>query len=202
MIFTMAVTTAMIFTYVASTFANQSFDWIQQTLYVQYAADDVTEASRIETNLDDEGRQTGYRTYSNGTLSSQGRDYQLNGRTNTYWMDVYSGGNISSSNKYQMTYSDKNWIQMTRYVQYAADGATEVYRSETDLDDDGKQTGYRTYSNGTLSSQRRNYQYNGRTVTYWQDRYTTIDISHLPSGTYLVRIVTAKGVVTERVLKE
>jgi len=177
MIFTMAVTAAMSLTHVASTFANQSLDWIQMTRQIEYAEDGVTETYRIETDYDNDGRQTGYRQYQNGTLFGQYRDLQYNGRTVTYWIDFYSEGNISSSTKHQITYHDNNWMQQRLYIRYAADGVTEASRSENDIDNEGRITGYKFYSNGTLSTQRRDYQYNGRTVTYWNDQYSGGNIS-------------------------
>ena len=115
---------------VASTFANQTFDWIQLTQLIQYAADGVTETIRYEYIYDADGREMGYKYYYNGTVSTQTRDYQYNGRTVTYWSDSYSGGNLQSSTKNQKTYYDKNWIQLTQLIQYAADGVTETIRYE------------------------------------------------------------------------
>jgi len=172
MIFTMAVTAAMIFSQVANTFANQTFDWIQMTQWIQYAEDDVTETFSWEADFDDDGRIIGARIYLDGTLSSQSRDYQYTELTLTFWTDFYLKGNLSSSTKFQNTYLDKNQKQTTQNITYAADGVTEAGRTETDYDNDGRETGYRLYSNGTLSHQRSDYQYDGRTITYWQDFYS------------------------------
>ena len=155
-----------------SIFANQTYDWIQMTQFIQYAANGVTETFRYEYNYDAAGREMGYNYYYNGMLSNKTRDYQYNGRTVIYWLDNYSGGNLQSSNKVQKTYCDKNWIQTTLSIQYAANGVTETYRVETDYDNDGRETGYRQYQNGVLLIQYRNYQYNGRTLTHWMDVYS------------------------------
>jgi len=173
----MAVTAAMVFSQVANTFAEQTFDWIRMTQYITYAADGVTETSRSETDLDHEGRITDNKVYSDGTLFVHYRDYQYTELTLTVWMDTYSGGNLSSSTKYQYTYLDKNRMQTTQSISYAEDGVTETGLTETDYDNDGRETGYRSYSNGTLSQQRRDYQYNGRTVTYWNDNYSGGNLS-------------------------
>ena len=147
-------------------------NWMRWSRHITYAEDGVTEAGRMEYDYDNDGRETGYRSYSNGTLYLQYRDYQYNELTTTYWYDIYSGGNVSLSTKIQRTYSDKNWIQQTLYIQYASDGVTEAGRVETDYDNDGRETGYRSYVNGTLSLQYSNYQYNGRTITCWIDTYS------------------------------
>ena len=151
---------------------NRDNNWIQITQTISYAADGVTETIRQEFDYDNDGRETGYRQYRDGALRTQHRDYEYDGRTVTFWSDSYSGGNVTSSVKMQRTYFDKNWVQMTQEITYAADGVTETQRIETDFDNDGRETGYRIYSNGVLSSQYRDYQYNGRTVTFWNDTYS------------------------------
>jgi hypothetical protein len=150
--------------------ANQTYNWIQMTQYITYAANG-TEASRTEYTYDTEGRETGYKYFSNGTLSQQYRDYQYNGRTITCWGDTYTAGSVSSSGKIQRTYSDLNWIQLTQQIQYATNG-TELSRMEYTYDTEGRETGYKYFLNGTtLYSQFRDYQNNGRTITCWYDMY-------------------------------
>jgi len=149
----------------------QNYDWIQTTLLITAAEYGTTGQSRIETTYDTEGKQIGYKHYSNGELLAQYRDYQYNGRTATYWFDSYSGGSLQSSFKKQTTYSDKNWIQSTLYITYAEDGTTEQSRGETTYDTEGRIIGSKHYSNGELSLHFRDYQYNGRTATYWYDSY-------------------------------
>jgi hypothetical protein len=145
-------------------------NWIQLTQFIQYDADGVTERFRQEISYDAEGREVGYKCFRNGILSDQGRDYQYNGRIVTYWYDNYSGGS-SQSQKIQKTYSDKNWIQMEQFIQYAADGVTEKNRHDYSYAADGREMGYKYYFNGKLEVQTRDYQYNGREVTYWSDNY-------------------------------
>ena len=161
----------LLFSTVTSIFAaNQTYNWIQMTQYITYAANG-TEASRMEYTYDTEGRETGYKSFINGTLSQQYRDYQYNGRTITCWLDTYTSGSVSASMKIQRTYSDLNWIQMTQQIQYATNG-TEFSRMEYTYDAEGRETGYKSFSYGKLAQQYRDYQYNGQTITSWFDMYT------------------------------
>ncbi len=153
------------------TVTNQ-YDWIQTTQQITYAADGVSEASRQEITYDADGRETGMKYYANGVLTHQYRDYQYNGRTVTFWNDVYSNGNVQTSIKNQRTYSEKNWIQITQYITYAADGVTEAVHQEITYDADGRETGMKSYANGVLMFQYRDYQHNGRTITFWNDVYS------------------------------
>ena len=197
---------------VASAFANQNYDWIQPTLQIRYATDGVTEQLRAEYTYDSEGKRTGYKNYVNGALTIQYRDIQYNGRTATYWSDIYSNGNLQSSNKCKTTYYDTNWIQTTLYIQYATDGVTEQIRQEYTYDSEGKQTGYKNYSNGVLTNQYRDYQYNGRTLTYWSDTYSNgnLQSSNKWKATYgdknwirrTLQIQYATDGVTEQVRQE
>ena len=145
-------------------------NWIQLTQQIQYAANG-TELSRMEYTYDTEGRETGYKYFLNGTLYYQCRDYQYNGRTITGWYDMYTSGSVSSSIKIQRTYSDLNWIQITQQIQYASNG-TEASRTEYTYDTEGRETGCKSFSNGKLAQQYRDYQYNGQTITSWFDMYT------------------------------
>jgi hypothetical protein len=150
---------------------SNKYDWIQATQSITYAANGVTEQSRTEISYDTEGRQIGYKQYSNGVLSLQYRDYQYNGRIATFWGDYYLEGSLNSSFKYQTTYSERNWIQTTQSIIYAANGVTEQSRTEISYDTEGRQIGYKQYSNGVLLLQYRDYQYNGRIATFWCDYY-------------------------------
>ena len=157
---------------VTSIFAsNQTYNWIQMTQYITYAANG-TEASRMEYTYDTEGRETGYKSFNNGTLTQQYRDYQYNGRTITCWGDTYTAGSVSASGKIQRTYSDLNWIQMTQYITYDAKD-TETSRMEYTYDTEGRETGYKYFLNGTLYYQFRDYQHNGRTITCWYDMFVS-----------------------------
>ena len=158
---------------VAGAFANQTFNWVQQIQYIQYADEDgVAEFQRQEFDYDNEGRERGFKAYVDGALVLQYHDYQYNGRTVTFLFDFYSDGNVTSSSKFQKTYSDNNWIQATQTIQYAADGVAEAIRQIWDYDSDGRETGYKQYQNGALVLQYHDYQYNGRTVTFWSDSYS------------------------------
>ena len=152
--------------------SDDNYDWIQTTLSITYAEDGTTEQSRVETTYDVEGRQIGYKQYSNGELIMELRDYQYNGRTATYWYDYYSSGSLQWTLKNQSTYSERNWIQTTLGITYAEDGITEQSRIETSYDTEGRQIGYKQYSSGELIMEFRDYQYNGRTATYWYDYYS------------------------------
>ena len=151
--------------------ANQTYNWIQMTQYITYDANG-NEASRMEYTYDTEGRETGYKYFINGTLYSQYRDYQYNGRTITCWGDMYTAGSVSASGKIQRTYSDLNWIQMTQSITYDSKD-TETSRMEYTYDTEGRETGYKYFINGTLYSQFRDYQYNGRTITCWYDMFVS-----------------------------
>ena len=151
--------------------ANQTYNWIQMTQYITYDANG-NEATRMEYTYDTEGRETGYKSFNNGTLTQQYRDYQYNGRTITCWLDTYTSGSVSASGKIQRTYSDLNWIQLTQQIQYATNG-TEFSRMEYTYDTEGRETGYKYFLNGTLYYQFRDYQHNGRTITCWYDFFVS-----------------------------
>ncbi len=161
------------------------YNWVQTTQNITYAADGITETIRQENTYDADGRETGMVLYMNGVLNSQYRDYQYDGRTVTFWNDHYSEGILQSGTKMQRTYIDQNWVQTTQNITYAADGITETIRQENTYDADGRETGMVLYMNGVLSSQYRDYQYNGRTVTFWNDHYLS---GVLQSGTKMQRI--------------
>jgi len=63
-----------------------------------------------------------------------------------------------------------DWILMKLYIKYDdPDGVTELFRYEYSYDAEGKEIGTKTSSKGILLNQTRDYQYSGRTVTYWTD---------------------------------
>jgi hypothetical protein len=145
-------------------------NWIQMTQFIQYTLDG-NEYARMVYTYDTEGRESGHQYYINGALYYQYRDYQYNGRTITCWNDTYSEGNVSSSYKIQRTYSDKNWIQMTQFIQYSGDD-NEYVRMVYTYDALGRESGHQYFINGVLYYQYRDYQYNGRTITCWNDTYS------------------------------
>jgi hypothetical protein len=56
-----------------------------------------------------------------------------------------------------------------------------------------------------ISNEERNIQqitiYDFSGVKMLESKYTTLDISHFPSGIYFVQIITEKGVVTKKIVK-
>ena len=69
------------------------------------------------------------------------------------------------------TDQNHDWIQMTQYIQYTAD-TNELSRTEYTYDTEGRETGFKYYIEGELTYQYRDYQYEGRTVTCWNDSYS------------------------------
>jgi hypothetical protein len=155
----------------------QSYDWIQTTLEVNYAADGVTEAGRFETDYDSDGKEIGYRYFLEGNLYIERRDYQYNGKTATIWVDTYNGGVLQSTRKAEITYIHSNWIQTTQYIIYDLDGVTEFNRSQYVYDSQGRTVGYKYFVNGALIWDYRDYQYNGRTANYFSDHYSGGNVS-------------------------
>jgi hypothetical protein len=148
------------------------YDWIQVTSHINYKADGVTESNRHEFSYDTDGKEIGSKAYSDGRLIYQSRDYQYNGKTVILYRDSYTNGSLASTVKEKRTYFEKNWIQATSYIHYKADGVTESVRYEYSYDTDGKEIGYRAYSDGQLTSQSHDYQYDGKVVVFYTDGYS------------------------------
>ena len=56
-----------------------------------------------------------------------------------------------------------------------------------------------------ITNQEQNIQlisiYNLSGIKLFESKYTTFDISHFPSGIYIVKIITKKGIVTKKIMK-
>ena len=90
------------------------------------------------------------------------------------------------------TNQNYDWIQMTQFIQYDVDG-NEYARMEYTYDTEGRESGYKYYFNGTLSYQYRDYQYNGWTITCWNDTYSggSVNSSYKVQRTYKDAIGTS-----------
>jgi len=174
-----------------SAFANsQDYDWIQMTQYVSYATNGTTETQRQEFEYDNDGKEIGFKLYLNGTLYSQYRNYQYNGRTATCWMDTYTGSIIQSTCKLQRTY--KEVTNSTEIVNVLANSIS-IYPSPT--------KGELIIENGDFKIGNIDiYDNSGKKVL--SSTNTTINISQFLAGTYFVKIKTDKGEFTKKIFKE
>lgn len=77
----------------------QQVKWVKPTFYITYKADGVTEATRAEYVYDNEGRVTNYKSYNNGQLLLEYRDYVYSGNEYTCYQDQYSGGALIATTK-------------------------------------------------------------------------------------------------------
>jgi len=69
------------------------------------------------------------------------------------------------------TVNNAKWIKTKLYIQYADDGVTEAYKSETFFDSEGRQNWSNSYTNGVMSGQAKDFVYNGDECTYTSVTY-------------------------------
>ncbi len=143
---------------------NQN-DWLDLSSVISYGPDGVTETYKQVSAYDTDGRRTGLTVWQNGVLSSISRDYTYNGNEQVFYSDSYSNGSVSNTTKIKMG-NYKAWIRSSYYVQYKPDGVTEGYRTESTYDASERLIDIKTYINGTLSNENKDYTYNGTEVTY------------------------------------
>lgn len=75
----------------------------------------------------------------------------------------------NTNNVTNTTANNAKWLKSKTFIQYAADGVTETYKSETFYDSEGRINWVNDYTNGVKTSQNRDYSYNGDECTYYAD---------------------------------
>lgn len=91
----------------------------------------------------------------------------------------------NTNNVTNTTVNNAKWLKTKVYIQYAEDGVTEAYKSETFYDSEGRPTWVNSYTNGVLSGQGRNYVYNGDECTYTSASYS----AGVETGTRKIKVI-------------
>ena len=157
----------------ASTESLDPVKWLKYIALIAYAADGITEASKTIYTYDIHGRETGRKSYSNGIIYLEQRNYSYSGKEAIYYHDDYINGILSSSRKCKVVFFDDHYYKLTSSVSYAADGITEASKTIYTYDIHGRQTGRKSYSNGIIYLEQRNYSYSGKEAIYYHDDYTS-----------------------------
>jgi hypothetical protein len=150
---------------------NQYLNWLKQTLQVQYAADGVTEQYKTVSTYDAQGRITGSSTYSQNVKIFATRDYVYTGNQVVLYTDNYTNGSVSSSQKTVAT-NYKYWFDYGTVTTYMPDGVTEKYKQVSTFDANNRRTNIKAWQNGVLSSEVKDYVYNGNEYTCNSVGYT------------------------------
>lgn len=146
-------------------------DWIRIKESISYNSNNLDTTSMEQYEYDSEGREIGHTTTSYGYVIYQSRDYVYNGKEVTFYSDYYSFGVLFSSIKQKRVYCDDSWIRIKTFVSYYPNDL-ESDRIEYEYDNEGRETGFTRTTDGVLSFQRRDYVYNGKEVTFYNDNYS------------------------------
>lgn len=87
-----------------NTTINNNAKWVKPEYYITYDIDGITEKQKTEFSYDAEGRVMSYTAYYNGQVSIKQRDYIYNGNECTYYVDMYTNGVVTSTNKMKAGY--------------------------------------------------------------------------------------------------
>jgi hypothetical protein len=119
-----------------------------------------------------DNNKDGYERYYNGVLTEKNITI-VEGNTSTNTYESYnSGGELitQGTTKYVYTNSDRTDILTYEYTQTNQYGGYKANTNYT-YDEDGNLIGVKNYSNDQLTQENKNYVYDGKKVTFTQDRY-------------------------------
>lgn len=139
------------------------------TSAIMYNSDNTEFYSYIY-DYNSNGVEIGFSYSYLGELSQQHRDYVIQGTDVTYFSDTFVNGSVSASQKFKVAYNT-GFKQLTSVTQYNSDN-TEFTRNEFEYNSSGNLIGTSFYLNGALSSQNRDYSYNGKVQTFYTDNYS------------------------------
>lgn len=163
---------------------------------IEYAEDGVSLISRTEYEYDEAGRIVGYKNYSYDKLTSERFDYQYTGASVTYTYK-YEDRDILSISKYKEIYTDEKFEKLKTQIQFDEDGDFERIRLEYEYNEKGIENGYKQYYNGNLMTERFDYQFNGRTITYITNDYFDGAISSTRKNKKVYTDITYEKIKTD-----
>ena len=151
-------------------------NWWKYTTYIIYD-EDGAESYKYEYSYDSEGRETGYKKYEDGDVVDEKKNYDYTGKLLTYVTTYITSTGETSTTKYKKIYLDDNWVRISSEITYAPDGTTEERKSEYTYDSEGRETGYSYYYEKELTEKHKDYVYDGTTVVYYVDKYSSGSVS-------------------------
>lgn len=125
--------------------------------------------SRSEYQYDNQGREIGFKSYNGNMLILEYKNYQY--KEDRWSYDRYD--NSSSFVATTITEYTHNDIETVKR-EYTANAPNSY--GEWRYDSEGREVGYKRYQHGILSVEYKNYVYEGKTCTYDNCLYNSVDM--------------------------
>ncbi|HMG16100.1 MAG TPA: hypothetical protein VK590_11670 [Saprospiraceae bacterium] len=141
------------------TFYDDNFDPRKLKEDIDYSYDGTQSYKKV-WDYDVEGKEIGYKEYSNGILYYQKRDYKYNGYELTTLNDDFNGSVITTTKNYYKYYKD--FIRLEEYIEYDTDLTTIKNKYFYEFNYQGKVIkfdGYHYFNQYTFRTINNNYNY-------------------------------------------
>ncbi|MDL2289886.1 hypothetical protein LJB95_00590 [Paludibacteraceae bacterium OttesenSCG-928-F17] len=147
--------------------------YIKCVTYVNYDKNNQ-EQNRSELNYDDLGREIGLKHYFRGDLNMEHKDYVYNDKECKYIL--YDESLLEPLFvEYTKIYYDDLYI---KYKSFVSDfkRLDEIRIEKYEYDNFGRETSYKSYLNGMLANEYKDYVYNGKECNYTYIHYRNGEI--------------------------
>ena len=125
---------------------------------------------RIEWTYDDQGRMTGMKQFLNGELLSESTDFVWTPNSCEYI--TYSYSPIQSVDKVSKKFQDENYVQNVLEIHNIdMNGVSMENKNECTYDNDGNLTSMKSYSNGQLTMEFKDYVWGDKKNTHEEVMY-------------------------------
>ena len=136
-----------------------------------YKEDGYTVISQESYLYDINRREIGYSNSGDVTFINNHRNYTYNENECTYYRDAFFDNKLISSNKHKVTFYDKSYnkdklTSRVVYDLYEKEQSKNIYT----YDSLGRENGFKSYDNGVLVREYKNYSYNDNECTYYDYR--------------------------------
>lgn len=165
--------------------SNQYADDFYRNIAVSEIVMDMlgnTSNQKLEWNYDDQGRVTGMKQYADGQLQSEEKNYVWTPNSCEYEIITYAP--IASTQKVSKKFQDDHYVQNVLEIrEMDMNGFKTEIKNEYTYDNDGNLTSSKSYTNGDLTSEWKDYN--------WGDKKSShTEIMYMNGAPYMVTEVT------------
>ena len=111
----------------------------------------------------------GVKFYENNTLVAEEKNFQYSKNECTFLYQDYAEESDSYISK--TVYADEKQTVVLEETKFATDGTTELEKTKYEYDELGRITSFQYYVDGKLSLEYTDFQYDGKTCQYKENKY-------------------------------
>lgn len=142
--------------------------WSSLISYTEYSDTSDVEIRKDLYKYDSQGRVIGVKSYEDGKLSSEKKDYVYSENELTCTRETYTNDTVSNSYKIVRVYDAANLLSE---IHYRAGTNEESYKLLYEYDSQEREISVKTYINGMLLNEQKNYSYSNNKITYNEYEY-------------------------------